>query len=129
MHSIKEQPDGNYEVVTEDTSAEELETGNIIVVPAQEDGVERAIEVTNVTKTEEGYVIEGEEPDSIFDVVESVDTQGTAEVDTDAVDSGRWSERDKCSRCNGYGKVWKLERMVYFYIKWDDNHDRFKFPS
>ena len=83
--SIKEQPDGNYEVVTEDTSAEELETGNIIVVPAQEDGVERAIEVTNVTKTEEGYVIEGEEPDSIFDVVESVDTQGTAEVDTDAV--------------------------------------------
>ena len=83
--SIKEQPDGNYEVVTEDASAEELETGNIIVVPAQEDGVERAIEVTNVTKTEDGYVIEGEEPDSIFDVVESVDTQGTAEVDTDAV--------------------------------------------
>ena len=83
--SIEEQTGGSYEVVTEDASAEELEAGNIIVVPAQEDGIERAIEVTDVVKTDDSYVIEGEKPDCIFDVVESVDTQGTAEVDSDAV--------------------------------------------
>ena len=83
--SIEEQTGGSYEVVTENASAEELEAGNIIVVPAQEDGIERAIEVTDVVKTDDSYVIEGEKPDSIFDVVESVDTQGTAEVDSDAV--------------------------------------------
>lgn len=83
--SYEDRGDGTYEVVTEDELAEDLEAGSIIVVPADEDSVEHAIEVTSVTETEDGYVIEGEQPDSIFDVVESVDTQGTAEVDTDAV--------------------------------------------
>lgn len=83
--SYEDRGDGTYEVVTEDELAEDLEAGSIIVVPADEDSVEHAIEVTSVMETEDGYVIEGEQPDSIFDVVESVDTQGTAKVDTDAV--------------------------------------------
>lgn len=82
---IEEQKNGVYEVVTEDVMAEELETGDILILPATEEEPERAMEVTVVTETNEGYLIEGEEPESIFDVVESVNTEGTALVDTDSI--------------------------------------------
>ena len=76
----EEQTGGTYEVVTDDIAAGDLETGNILILPATEAAPERAMEVTAVTETGDGYRIEGEEPDSIFDVVESVDTEGTAQV-------------------------------------------------
>lgn len=76
----EEQADGTYEVMTDDTAAEDLESGNILILPATEDAPERVMEVKTVTETGDGYRIEGEEPDSIFDVVESVNIEGTAQV-------------------------------------------------
>ena len=81
----EDQSDGTYEVMTDDTAAEDLESGNILILPATEDAPERVMEVKTVTETGDGYRIEGEEPDSIFDVVESVNTEGTAQVTAEDV--------------------------------------------
>lgn len=81
----KEQTNGTYEVVTDDVAAENLESGNILILPATEDAPERVMEVTAVEETTDGYRIEGEEPESLFDVVESVNTEGTAQVSAEDV--------------------------------------------
>ena len=81
----EEQADGTYEAMTDDTAAEDLESGNILILPATEETPERVMEVKKVTETGDGYRIEGEEPDSIFDVVESVNTEGTAQVTAEDV--------------------------------------------
>ena len=81
----EEQRNGVYEAITEDAVAEELETGDILILPATEEEPEHVMEITEITETDDGYLIQGEEPESIFDVVESVDTEGTAQVDVEAV--------------------------------------------
>lgn len=81
----EEQTNGTYEVVTDDVAAENLESGNILILPATEDASERVMEVTAVEETADGYRIEGEEPESLFDVVESVNTEGTAQVSAEDV--------------------------------------------
>ena len=81
----EEQTDGTYEAMTDDTSAGDLESGDILILPATEDAPERVMEVKTVTETGDGYRIEGEEPDSIFDVVESVNTEGTAQITAEEV--------------------------------------------
>lgn len=67
-------------VITQDEkTAEELQKGDILILPAVDEmNVEHAIEISSVKETEKGYIIEGTEADAFSDIVEYVDIAGTA---------------------------------------------------
>lgn len=76
-YSVEDTTAGIRVTTQDENTAQELQEGDILILPADgENETERAIEVTAVTDTAEGYVIEGTEPESFSDVVEHVDVEG-----------------------------------------------------
>ena len=75
------------EVVTQDEkSVSELTEGDILLLPAETDSeVMRAVEVTAITDTRDGYRIETKEPEDFADVVEYLDVSGKAGADISGI--------------------------------------------
>lgn len=79
-YSYEDTVDGVKVVTQDEQAAAKLQEGDILIL-SQEGETERAVEVTSVIDTDDGYVIEGAEPEQFSDVVEYVDASGTTGAD------------------------------------------------